>query len=61
MTYLSPVSLSAHLFRRAVRAVPPATARVPGPMARMLMKGAVFAPLLVGAFALRYAVLVFQP
>lgn len=61
MTYISPVSLGAHLFRRAVRAVPPAAVRAPGPVARILIKVAVFAPLLVGAFALRHAALVFQP
>ncbi|WP_341991326.1 hypothetical protein [Azorhizobium sp. AG788] len=61
MTYVSPASFTAYLFRRAARAVPPAAVRAPGPVARMLIKVAVFAPLLVGAFALRYAAMVFQP
>ncbi len=61
MTYVSPASLTASLFRRAVRAVPPVAGRAPGPVARILIKVAVFAPLLVGAFALRFAGLLLQP
>ncbi len=66
MTLLSPLrSTSARPIPPARRRARQALSRVaryqPGPLAGMLIKVAVFAPLLVGAFALRWAVLLFQP
>ncbi|OYX82666.1 MAG: hypothetical protein B7Y75_06100 [Azorhizobium sp. 35-67-5] len=65
MTLLSPL-LSASvrptpLARRARHVLSLAARHQPGPVARMLIKLGVFAPLLLGAFALRYAVLLLQP
>lgn len=61
MTALSPLDRTTHLFHRMARTMPPAVERPLGTVARILIRLAVLAPLLVGAFALRWAFLVFQP
>lgn len=59
MPYRSPTALTALVVQRAARA--PLPAGIPGTLARMALKLAVLAPLVLGAFALRYAALLFQP
>ncbi|TDT89515.1 hypothetical protein DFO45_4436 [Azorhizobium sp. AG788] len=52
MTYHAPATAAARLFIAAARHAP---AGLPGPLTRMLLKIAVLAPLVIAAFALRYA------
>ncbi|WP_029003402.1 hypothetical protein [Azorhizobium doebereinerae] len=57
--YRSPAALTALVVHRAAHARLPVG--IPGTLMRMALKLAVLAPLVLGAFALRYAAMLFQP